>query len=304
MTENPLCAVLARGFQEGLAGTAPEAQGWLLIEQPGAWGPDALLESDLDQGVAVALAEAVADLPVRIQIIRRPGARRGVRRAAFLVHSGPGRSWARRLAITDPDELLDLDLDALVTGEEPDVGEPEPSPILLVCTHAKRDQCCALYGRPLLTAAADLRPDQVWESSHLGGHRFAANLVVLPEGLSYGFVDAPETERLITAHERGEVVPELLRGRSSHPRPAQAADVHLRSRYDALGIDDVEIIAVDPVGAATWTVQARVRDVAVSVEVEQRPTGQPRLTGCDKDHAKDPGELIIIATREGASTEA
>lgn len=304
MTEPQLCAVLARDHREPLAGTAPEARGWLLIEQPGAWGHDALLESGLDTTVAEKLAERVADLDVRIQIIRRPGARRGVRRAAFLVHSGPGRPWARRLAISDPDELLELDLTALESGDEPTIGEPEPDPILLVCTHAKRDQCCALYGRPLLNAAADLRSGQVWESSHVGGHRFAANLVVLPEGLAYGFVDPTETEPLLDAHDRGEVVPELLRGRSCDPRPAQAADVHLRRDRSLPRLDDVEVLGIRAVATGRWTVTARAGTDTVEVDVEQRPTGEPRLTGCDKDQAKDPGELVITATRQldGAST--
>lgn len=301
MSEPDFCAVLARDHREALAGTAPEARGWLLIEQPGAWGHDALLESDLDHRVARELADRVADLDVRIQIIRRPGARRGVRRAVFLVHSGPGRAWARRLALTDPDELLDLDLEALATGDEPDLGEPETDPILLVCTHAKRDQCCALYGRPLLTAADEARPRQVWESSHVGGHRFAANLVVLPEGLAYGFVDATETTRLLDEHDAGRVVPELLRGRSCDERPGQAADVHLRTRDDVLGIDDVRIDEVVEHAPDRWTVRATVQDRAVEVDVEKQPTGEPRLTGCDKDAPADPGRYVVTATRDAVT---
>ena len=65
-------------------------------------------------------------------------------------------------------------------------------PILLVCTHGVHDTCCALRGRPVAAALAARWPGQVWECSHVGGDRFAPNVVVLPDGFYYGNLD-PET---------------------------------------------------------------------------------------------------------------
>ena len=50
----------------------------------------------------------------------------------------------------------------------------------LVCTNGKRDACCARDGLPVARALAALRPDEAWECSHLGGHRFAANVALAP----------------------------------------------------------------------------------------------------------------------------
>ena len=68
-------------------------------------------------------------------------------------------------------------------GEGP--GEPLGHPLLLVCTHGIRDRCCARYGQELCRNLHGLAPDGwVWQASHVGGDRFAGNLVVLPEGSS------------------------------------------------------------------------------------------------------------------------
>ena len=32
-------------------------------------------------------------------------------------------------------------------------------------------------------------PEETWECSHLGGDRFAGTMVLLPHGVSYGWVD-------------------------------------------------------------------------------------------------------------------
>jgi hypothetical protein len=46
--------------------------------------------------------------------------------------------------------------------------------------------CCARLGVPLAQALAARHPGPVWETTPVGGHRFAANLVLLPHGLYYG----------------------------------------------------------------------------------------------------------------------
>ena len=46
-------------------------------------------------------------------------------------------------------------------------------PVVVVCTHGRRDVCCAERGRPLAAATALEHPGAVWESTHVGGDRFA-----------------------------------------------------------------------------------------------------------------------------------
>ncbi|KAJ2503401.1 hypothetical protein GGI11_007638 [Coemansia sp. RSA 2049] len=64
---------------------------------------------------------------------------------------------------------------------------------IFVCTHGTRDRLCGIHGGKLL---ADLRAlitsqglaDRVaaWATSHIGGHKYAANAIVYPRGDWYG----------------------------------------------------------------------------------------------------------------------
>ena len=58
----------------------------------------------------------------------------------------------------------------------------------------------------------------------MGGHRFAANLVILPHGLYYGPVGLEEATAAIEAYQRGAVAVERYRGRAGQPRAAQEAE--------------------------------------------------------------------------------
>jgi (2Fe-2S) ferredoxin len=140
-------------------------------------------------------------------------------------HAGGG--WLEGTTVADLAELASLDLAALGAGTRPG-WTPMAGPLLAVCTHGRHDACCAERGRPVAAALAAGHPDLTWEVSHVGGDRFAANLVVLPHGLYYGAVDAESAARVVDATLAGHVVLDHLRGRSTLPMPVQAAEIALR----------------------------------------------------------------------------
>jgi hypothetical protein len=145
--------------------------------------------------------------------------------------------------LTRPD-LKDL-LIAAAQGELPPWGSKTKDPMLFVCTHAKRDVCCALAGRPLADAlAADPSTrDSVMEVSHLGGHRFAPNILLLPTGHVYGRIDATTACEVLEGARNGKLLhPEFMRGRSSAAAPAQAAAIAVRHTYGVDGLDSIDIL--------------------------------------------------------------
>jgi hypothetical protein len=87
-----------------------------------------------------------------------------------------------------------------------------------------------------------LRPEQTWEVSHIGGDRFAGNVVVLPRGDYFGRVEADEAERLVDEYEAGRLDLEHHRGRSSQPRMVQAAEHFLRMTLGLPGFEDIRVI--------------------------------------------------------------
>src|SRR5690606_7518571 len=127
---------------EPLLGTAPHAVGWLLWEHPGPWPSDAPWAL-LDPVVAEELERRCTRLRLRLAAVRRPTTRAGTTTACYAVSSRPGRTWIRKVSLGEAKEILDLDLDAVADGSAPAAGEPVTDPMFAVCTHGKRDACCA-----------------------------------------------------------------------------------------------------------------------------------------------------------------
>ena len=78
-------------------------------------------------------------------------------------------------------------------------------PLVVVCTHGRRDVCCAERGRPLAGRSPPRFPDATWESTHVGGDRFAGNMVVFPHGLYFGRVEPDEGPGIAHAYAEGRI---------------------------------------------------------------------------------------------------
>ncbi len=293
------CSVRALLRGDSPLATAPPAQRWVLVEQPGPWGRDALQQSRFDPRVAPLLARRAREENVRLLLIRRPGDRLtdSGRRWAY-VDGRPGRErlwWSVRSQDAD---LLDAPWDG-------SVGEPAVGPTYLVCTHGAHDACCALRGRPLARALPAPGPADVWECSHLGGDRFAANVVVLPHGFYYGQVTGDGGE-LVEAHAAGRVALRWLRGRAGLPPPAQAAQHAARSALGLLGVDDLPVVEVRQLpppggGVERWTVRLAGPDGELSATVESRPGGEAALLTCRATHAAHQRTWHVPALEPGSA---
>ena len=110
-------------------------------------------------------------------------------------------------------------------------------PLVLVCTHGQHDSCCGRRGYPLFDALRRHDELEVWQCSHIGGDRFAANAVVLPWGLYYGPVEPRDARALTNSISRGEIFLPAYRGRCSLSRPVQAAETFIRRATGILGLD-------------------------------------------------------------------
>jgi Sucrase/ferredoxin-like len=257
------CSVLAERLGEDLAGTAPKARRFLLLEQPGPWtGRNAVTHSDLDVDLARELLAYADEVGLKMHLIRRTSRRSALeRRACFVADTSREGPWLRRYELDDPAEVLSIDLTA---GSL--VG-----PLYAVCTHGKRDPCCARRGRPLARAVRGARPDETWEIGHIGGHRFAATFLAFPHGLCFGRVPAARGPAIVAGVEAGEIALEHFRGRAGDPPLVQAADVLVRRRLGLRAIGDVAVEGVDGDAVTLRTAGGRVRAVVAQREAPPRP---------------------------------
>lgn len=255
------CSQLSRAAGEPLAGTAPATQAWLAIEQPGAWGREALLESRFPRDVAVELAARCEAAGIKPLLIRRFGRADTVApRRCILVDRRRGVASER--VVSEPGELLSVPLDERF-------GDRLRTRQFLVCTNGKRDRCCAQLGRRVAEALTRARPQQVWECSHLGGHRFAANVLVLPDNLLFGRLEAEAACAVADALEAGELPLDHLRGRCGVPPPVQAAEIEARRVLHLRPLDALEL--GDVAGDEVTLRAAGDRPVRVRIEATQLP---------------------------------
>lgn len=245
------CARTSFADGESLRGTASTVRRWVLLEQPGAWGAEALPQSGLGPDLARRLCDHVEAAGARLVLIRRTGGGQvAAGRRTYVAHCDAVEPWAERLTVRDPAELLDHDLAPLRRGASVG-GRRVRQPLYLVCTNGKKDPCCAEFGLPVARALAGVFGERVWESSHIGGDRFAGNLVALPHGVYYGHVTPDSAKAMIAAHEAGLIHLDGYRGRTIHPFVVQAADDLVRRRLDLTGLDDLAHVATDAHGATT-----------------------------------------------------
>lgn len=269
------CSELSQTLGEPLHATATHVESWLLVEDPGPWGRKALRESGLGPEVAGELERRGEEAGVRVGLVRpfgrdRPSAARRVLGAC----SRPGSAFLELATVEDERELLDLDLGRVGRGEPTGRGELLPRPVYLVCTNGRRDPCCGRLGRDLARALKAGLGERLWECSHVGGHRFAPNLVALPHGLFFGRLDPERARRVVAEVDEGRIPLEGYRGRSSLSPAAQAADAFVRARKGVEGLDGVEILSEDDgavlVGVGGERLRVRVR----------RRTLEPRPVSC------------------------
>ena len=286
------CAVASRERDDDLFATASQVRRWLLIEVRGAWGRDAVNDTALAEHVTPQWQQSLRAAGIRPIAIRRDlrktagdGETSGAAQM-FFVETGhgpnrPGRIWHR--TVTDLADVADV---AVPTGEIPadDVESGPGSPgsgwdrhegqLHLVCTHGRHDSCCATFGRPLVrhlrTSAV---AESVWECSHVGGDRFAANLVVLPDGLYFGRVSADDADALLERLLRDELDLDHYRGRSTQSFEAQAAEQFLRRELGLTGIGDiVEIVRGDGLHHRMTLATGEVLSVTIARELVIAPT--------------------------------
>ena len=233
---------------EALGGTAGRATAWLALEHVGHWGRDVLDGSALDEELSAALGEAVSQAGLKFLLIRQAG------RAGRVLHGAPdasgnpthrvlyalctpGEEKLYSFSVNAPEQLLELPLDNPQELIQATGAELMDSPAILVCTHSKRDRCCALRGRPIAAHLADILPgNAVWECSHTGGHRFAPVGIMLPTGYTYGRLSEPSALAAYLSLA-GRDIPSLhgLRGRSTDTPVEQAAEVAVRLELEKKG---------------------------------------------------------------------
>lgn len=228
----PRCAAMSLERGEAQLATASRVARWLLVEHPGPWSAESVPRSRLGGDRTDRLVQHARRLNARLVLIRRPGRADPQDAGARTVIFADSRPDHLRLLATTVPSVADLDDLRLASG-----WAPYPGPVFLACTHGAHDTCCALQGRPAAAALAAVAPGNTWECTHIGGDRFAGNVLVLPTGVYYGRVRPGDAAEVVDATRNAQVVTRLLRGRSIVAPIVQAAQHFARVAFDVAALD-------------------------------------------------------------------
>ncbi len=270
MAERVYCAEAAT--EEPLPGTAAHVDVWLLLEYRPAWKAKALEQGGLAAPTKAWLDSVVASfaergLKVRPQLVRQPETDRNEVR---LMVARAGK--LAQFAGTGYDFVASLDLAPIAHGRWPASATVIDEPQYFVCTNGQRDRCCARFGLPLYAKLRELVGQRAWQITHLGGHRFAPNVLTLPGGELYGRLDVDAVEQFVETVDDGRVAFDALRGRTSYPKLVQAAEAFA-------GRDGLRLLHVNGDDQnATVTFASHKDRVQVSVRRDAQPTAV--LTSC------------------------
>jgi hypothetical protein len=286
-TARPFCSDISRENDEPLGATASRIDHWLLVEYRGLWSSDALAGSGLSDQVKARLRELRSARPLaRLLFIRRPDRRHNPKLAVYVATSREREERLARLEIADHEDLRRLD--PWVAAEETD------ETLFLACTHGKHDPCCALYGRPLYEALSEqLGPESAWQCTHVGGDRFAANLLCLPHGVYYGRVDRSDVPGVVDEYLNGRISLGHYRGRSCWPFAVQAAERRIRAEEGLVALDDLRLVKAEQIGDDRWLVAFETpvgtRELEVATEL-----GELMMLTCNAERAKRPLRYVAM----------
>jgi hypothetical protein len=250
------CSELSRGVSEKSIGTASIGQVWILLEYPFAWGTHALDDSNLPLPVKKHLKRALKSIThAKLLFIKQERARLS-ERALFVVRCRESKPFIQRFTLDDYNQLTEIDFAAVASGKLSADENLSHDPLFLVCTHGRRDKCCAKFGYPLYKSlSAGGTASSVWQSSHVGGDRFAANLLCFPHGLFYAHVTEEIGRVILKEYEAERITLENYRGRACYSNAVQAAEFFVRTESGVREIAELHRLFSAHIAEASWQVR-------------------------------------------------
>lgn len=285
--DNFFCADLSRRHHDPLHGTASEFNSLFLLEYSAPWGAKAFVDSQLPDAVKDHLRTQLNGLDrPRLLFIKRADKRDGVINM-FAVNNRAADPYYNHFTLNAYDDLIGFDLAQTLVQRDTSAR----APIYMVCTNGNKDKCCAKFGMACYKQLlAHAQSDRVWQCAHVGGDRFAPNVIVAPGGHYFGHVGVDDVETLITDVESHQITLAVHRGRSCYPKHVQSAEYYLRQAYQNSDMHDLELVT------------AQCGEMNAEVTFRELSTDRQITVAMDKTQTEEAFFLTCQATTQGKAT--
>ncbi|MBW2647911.1 MAG: hypothetical protein JRE23_17410 [Deltaproteobacteria bacterium] len=258
------CSDLSLQAEGQIFGTATHTEAYLLLEYNGAWGKKAIPDSNLPLPIKAYLTE-IEESSTALKTLLIIGQEKTQRKEIhlYIAVARGDKPSLYSFHLGSYEDLLDIDIPKVLIGE-PQYGlQLSKKSIYLVCTHGRRDKCCAKFGLPVYETMETQASGsaEVWQSTHVGGHRFATNLLYLPDSLLYGRVNSENVYKILDAHGRRQVHYPNLRGRTCYDPIAQAAEHFLQQETGNTSVHAYRLAETEEVNPGEWAIMFRSTDI-------------------------------------------
>jgi hypothetical protein len=290
------CADLSRYVHESMYGTGVVASVYVLLEYPGGWESRAIMDSTLSPEVKAYLGE-LAKGPLRAKTLLIKQDRHPIDRITmFAVLVSELEPVSYEFKLDSYEDILNLDLTGFLRGQIPAGAMKLKHPLFLVCTHGRHDKCCAKFGYPTYKLMRTYYREGTWQVSHVGGDRFASNVVCFPHGIYYGHVDHDDAIGIIDGYRAGRLRVKNYRGRSCYTKEGQVAEYFLRSETGIMELDRVRLLDVvqsenEETYSATFLVDGTERHV---VRYSRRASEFQNFMTCHAASRKSVSQYSLI----------
>lgn len=153
-------------------------------------------------------------------------------------------------------------------------GAPLPRRVILCCTDAKTDACCARYGFPVFRALSAAAPDfdlDVLQCTHIGGCHLAPSVIVMPDRQRYGRLTPAAAPAFLAMVARNEIYLPAYKGSPLLSELEQSAEAAARVWADGrCAIEQIAIAGVDMLGDDVATISVRLNADMLTVNAQRQ----------------------------------
>lgn len=233
------CSAASRYFKEQLNGTAANSAVFILIEYNSPF-PAKVTEANIDKEWLKKTQQLAKAHNGKVLLVRNKTSNAESCKITFV----DCNKCSYFTISTTADKYTAVDMSALLAADET-VWQNDP--FFLVCTNGKKDKCCSKFGLPVYKFFESFNTDvPVWESSHVGGDRFAANVVAMPYGIYYGHVAVEDVGHILVRTLLKKIYKNNYRGLSRRSFFEQSIECYVRDHLRNYDIDfDIHIHLIE-----------------------------------------------------------
>jgi hypothetical protein len=276
------CSDLSRQAGESLYGSASQIKTWFLLEYTGQWRAKAIKDNDLSQPVQEWMASALDNISLaRFLFIKQPPRKPENSINFYVAVTDEKEPRLYRFRLDAYEDLLALDVPAIVAGDPVYQERLDREPLFLICTNGERDLCCARRGISTYNQMSELVGDRVWQCTHVGGHRFATNCLYMPFGIYYGQVDEGDLASFVEDGRNRRLNLEHYRGRSHYDVAGQVGEYFLRRQTNISELAHYRLVGVETPTEDGWVVRfASPTDETHAIHIEKTHSAWEGIQSC------------------------